>query len=82
MYYYFDNALKCLVTVSKHKQAMSVEGEAERFIAFECFDTVVKHAEQVVEIAAQMNAVNSCSVLINNHYVVTNSHLLCLVELA
>ena len=30
----------------------------ERFIAFECFDTVIKHAERVVEIASQTKAIN------------------------
>ena len=52
--YYFNNEFECMVTVSKHEKAMNFEWRnPERFIAFECFDTVIKHAERVVEIDAQ-----------------------------
>ena len=57
--YYFNNEFECLITVSKHEKAMNLEGRSpERFIAFECFDTVIKHAERVVEIASQTKTIN------------------------
>ena len=57
--YYFNNEFECLITVSKHEKAMNLEGRSpERFIAFECFDTVIKHAERVVEIASQTKTLN------------------------
>ena len=41
----------------------------ERFIAFECFDTVIEHAERVVQIASQINAIkNSDSVAIHDRF--------------
>ena len=43
--------------VSKHEYILNVKRRSpERFIAIvsiECFDTMIKHAEQVVEIASQ-----------------------------
>ena len=38
--YYFNNEFECLITVSKHEKAMSLEGRnPKRFITHECFDT-------------------------------------------
>ena len=31
--------------------------------AFSCFDTVIKHAKRIVKIASQINAINSCLML-------------------
>lgn len=46
---------------------MNIEWRSsESFIVFECFDAVIKHTERVVEIAFQINAINNCSVLMNN----------------
>ena len=57
--YYFNNEFECLITVSKHEKAMNLEGlRPSRFIAFSCFDTVIKHAERVVEIASQTKTIN------------------------
>ena len=70
--YHFNSALESLVTVSKHEKAMIVdERSQERFIASECFHTVIKHAKRVAEKASQMNTINNCSVLMNNRCVLS-----------
>ena len=54
--------MECFIAVSKHEEVMNVKGRSpERFTAFECFDTVIKHAEGVVEVVSQVNAIYNCA---------------------